>query len=41
MAVSTPVTGELRLALDEILVRVNVRDLDEAHVDNQAARSES
>jgi len=36
MATSTPVTGELRLALDEILVRENVRDLDEAHVDNLA-----
>ena len=36
MAISTPVTGELRLALDEIVVRENVRDLDEAHVDNLA-----
>ena len=36
MAISTPVTGELRLALDEILVRENVRELDEAHVDNLA-----
>ena len=36
MAISTPVTGELRLALDEILVRENVRDLDDAHVDNLA-----
>ena len=36
MATSTPVTGELRLALDEILVRDNVRDLDDAHVDNLA-----
>jgi ParB family transcriptional regulator, chromosome partitioning protein len=36
MAISTPVTGELRLALDEILVRDNVRELDAAHVDNLA-----
>lgn len=36
MAISTPVTGELRLALDEILVRENVRELDVAHVDNLA-----
>ena len=36
MAISTPVTGELRLALDEILVRENVRELDDAHVDNLA-----
>ena len=36
MATSTPVTGELRLALDEILVRENVRDLDDTHVDNLA-----
>lgn len=36
MAVSTPVTGELRLALDEILVRENVRELDDTHVDNLA-----
>ena len=36
MAISTPVTGELRLALDEILVRENVRDLDDTHVDNLA-----
>ena len=36
MAISTPVTGELRLALDEILVRENVRELDAAHVDNLA-----
>lgn len=36
MATSTPVTGELRLALDEIVVRENVRDLDDAHVDNLA-----
>ena len=36
MATSTPVTGELRLALDEILVRENVRELDDAHVDNLA-----
>ena len=36
MAISTPASGELRLALDEILVRENVRDLDDAHVDNLA-----
>ena len=36
MATSTPVTGELRLALDEIVVRENVRELDDAHVDNLA-----
>jgi hypothetical protein len=36
MAISTPVTGEPRLALDEILVRENVRGLDAAHVDNLA-----
>ena len=36
MATSTPVTGELRLALDEIVVRENVRELDVAHVDNLA-----
>jgi ParB/RepB/Spo0J family partition protein len=36
VAISTPVTGELRLALDEILVRDNVRELDAAHVDNLA-----
>ena len=36
MAISTPVTGELRLALDEILVRENVRELDDTHVDNLA-----
>ena len=36
MVISTPVTGELRLALDEILVRENVRDLDDAHVDSLA-----
>ena len=28
------VTGELCLALDETLVRENVRELDDAHVDN-------
>jgi ParB/RepB/Spo0J family partition protein len=32
----TPVKGELRLALDEILVRENVRDLDDTHVDSLA-----
>jgi hypothetical protein len=38
MAISTtPASGELRLALDDILVGENVvRDLDEAHVDNLA-----
>ena len=36
MAISTPASGELRLALAEILVRENVRDLDDAHVDNLA-----
>jgi ParB/RepB/Spo0J family partition protein len=36
MSSKTPVKGELRLALDEILVRENVRDLDDAHVDNLA-----
>jgi hypothetical protein len=36
MPSKTPVRGELRLALDEILVRENVRDLDDAHVDNLA-----
>lgn len=30
-------TGELRLALDDIRVRENVRDLDPTHVDNLAA----
>ena len=38
MAISTtPASGELCLALDDILVGDNVRDLDEAHVDNLAA----
>ncbi len=36
MAISTPASGDLRLALDQILVRDNVRDLDEAHVDSLA-----
>ncbi|MCA1698186.1 MAG: hypothetical protein LC790_04490 [Actinobacteria bacterium] len=36
MATSTPVTGELRLALDEIIVRENVRDIDQEHVENLA-----
>lgn len=37
MAISTtPASGELRLALDDILVGDNVRDLDAAHVDNLA-----
>ena len=33
---STPASGELRVALDEIRVRANVRDLDVEHVDNLA-----
>jgi hypothetical protein len=36
MATSTPASGELRLALDEIRVRENVRELDDAHVENLA-----
>ena len=37
MAISTtPASGELRLALDDILVGDNVRDLDAAHVDSLA-----
>jgi ParB/RepB/Spo0J family partition protein len=36
VAVSIPVISELRLALDEIVVRENVRDLDDEHVDNLA-----
>jgi ParB/RepB/Spo0J family partition protein len=36
VAVSIPVISELRLALDEIVVRENVRELDAAHVDNLA-----
>ena len=32
-----PTAGELRLALDDIRVRENVRDLDPVHVDNLAA----
>jgi ParB/RepB/Spo0J family partition protein len=36
MVISTPASSELRLALDEILVRENVRELDDAHVDNLA-----
>jgi ParB family chromosome partitioning protein len=32
-----PTTGELRLALDDIRVRENVRDLDLVHVDSLAA----
>ncbi|MGI8729590.1 MAG: ParB/RepB/Spo0J family partition protein [Solirubrobacteraceae bacterium] len=36
MITTTPASGELRLALDDILVRENVRDLDVAHVDNLA-----
>jgi hypothetical protein len=36
MAISTtPVSGELRLALDDILVGDNVRDLDEARVEHR------
>ena len=34
---STPQTGELRLPLDDIHVRGNVRDLDPAHVDGARA----
>jgi len=34
MTISTPGTGELRLALDDICLRENVRELDAAHVDN-------
>ena len=33
---TTPDTGELRVALDDILVGDNVRDIDEEHVDNLA-----
>ena len=33
---STPDTGELRLALDDILVGDNVRDIDQEHVGNLA-----
>ena len=36
MTIHPPATGELRLALDDIRLRDNVRDLDEAHVDNLA-----
>jgi ParB/RepB/Spo0J family partition protein len=37
MAISTiPASGELRLALDDILVGDNVRDVDAEHVDNLA-----
>ena len=36
MSTSTPATGELRLALNAIRQRDNVRDLDDAHVDNLA-----
>src|SRR3954468_4190984 len=34
--INTPASGELRLALDAIRLRENVRDLDEAHVDTLA-----
>jgi hypothetical protein len=33
---TTPDTGELRLALDDILVGDNVRDIDQEHVENLA-----
>jgi ParB family chromosome partitioning protein len=33
---TTPDTGELRLALDEILVGDNVRDIDQEHLGNLA-----
>jgi len=33
---TTPDTGELRLALDDILVGDNVRDIDQKHVENLA-----
>lgn len=37
MATTTaPDTGELRLALDDILVGDNVRDVDQEHVENLA-----
>lgn len=36
MSISTPASGELRLALDQIRLRANVRELDEAHVRNLA-----
>ena len=36
MTPSTPASGELRLALDEIRVRDNVRELDGEHVENLA-----
>ena len=36
MATSTPGDRQLRLPLDEIVVRENVRDLDDAQVDNLA-----
>ena len=36
MTTTAPATGELRLALDEIRVRENVRELDVEHVDKLA-----
>ena len=36
MVINTPTSGELRLALDEILVRDNMRELDPGHVDKLA-----
>ena len=39
MAISTPVTGELRLALDEILVGANVRELDDRTSATSRSRS--
>ena len=33
---TTPATGELRLALDDILVGDDVRDVDQEHVENLA-----
>lgn len=36
MTTSTPATGELRLALDAIRLRENVRELDNAHVETLA-----
>jgi len=36
MTTTAPATGELRLALDEIRVRANVREFDVEHVDKLA-----
>jgi hypothetical protein len=36
MAISTPVTGQLLLALEEILMREHVRELDPGRVDSLA-----